>query len=196
MALFKFGFFGADFARKKYAFFLVLGIGGGLLLGWYRLQYNQYVIQDYAKYVTNHWAPYNLFFPFERGLLALGYASLVLLLYRAGILKFLWTAFAAAGQMALSNYLFQSIFCTLFFAGFGFGYFGRLEQYQLYLVAAEICLVEIVFSICWLKYFRYGPAEWLLRCLIYKRWLPNKMASFDDTNTPAYLPLADQIKLN
>ena len=195
MALFKFGFFGTDFPRKKYILLLVLGLGGGLLLGWFRLQYKQYGLQDYSKYVFNHWAPYDLFFPFERALLVLGYSSLVLMLLRAGTLKSLWAAFAAAGQMALTNYLLQSIICTLFFAGFGFGYFGRLEQWQLYLVAFEICIVEIALSIFWLKYYTYGPAEWLLRCLIYRKWLPNKIASINDT-PPAYLPLADQIKLN
>ena len=72
---------------------------------------------------------------------------------------------------------------------------GRLEQWQLYLAAFEICIVEIALSIFWLKYYTYGPAEWLLRCLIYRKWLPNKIASINDT-PPAYLPLADQIKLN
>ncbi|MEO6720054.1 MAG: DUF418 domain-containing protein [Ferruginibacter sp.] len=195
MALIKFGFLNTSFSRKKYLMIALAAIVVGLLLGWFRLQYHQYALHDYAKYVTGHRLPYDLFFPIERALLALGYTSLVLLMIRAGVLKFLWKSLAAAGKMALTNYLLQSILCSLFFAGFGFGYFGRLEQYQLYLVAAEICLIEIAFSIFWLRIYRYGPAEWLLRCLMYKKWLPNKLSGYKESS-PTLIPYADELKLN
>ncbi len=175
MALYKFGFFDAGFSGKKYFLLALAGLAGGLLLGWYRLQYNQYVLQDYTKYIIGHRLPYNIYFPFERALLALSYASLVMLMMRAGFLKFLWWVFARVGQMALSNYLLQSVLCMIFFTGIFMGYFGRLEQYQLYLVVMELWVVQIVFSILWLRYYIQGPAEWLLRCLLYKKWLPNKI---------------------
>ncbi|MEP7110525.1 MAG: DUF418 domain-containing protein [Ferruginibacter sp.] len=175
MALLKFGFFDVGFPRQKYLLLALTGLAGGLLLGWYRLQYNQYVLQDYTRFIKTNRLPYNLFFPFERGLLALGYVSMVLLMIRSGVLKFLWWAFSRVGQLALTNYLAQSIFCLLYFTGLGMGYFGRLQQYQLYLVAGEICLIQTVFSVIWLKYYNYGPAEWLLRCLVNGKWLPNKM---------------------
>ncbi len=176
MAIFKFGFFDQGVSRQKYLLLALAGITGGLLLGWFRLQYNQYVLQDYTKYITHHSIPANLFFPFERAFSAVGYAFLVMLLMKGGILKFLWQAFARVGQMALSNYLLQIIICTIFFTGVGMGYFGRLQQYQLYLFVAEICIVQTVFSIIWQRYYYYGPAEWLLRCLVNGKWLPNKIA--------------------
>jgi uncharacterized protein len=77
--------------------------------------------------------------------------------------------------MALTNYLLQSVICTLFFYGYGAGYYGRLQQYQLYVLVAEICIVQIVFSIFWMRYYTYGPAEWLWHCLVYKKWLPNRL---------------------
>jgi uncharacterized protein len=77
--------------------------------------------------------------------------------------------------MALTIYLLQSILCVIFFTGFGMGYFGKLQQWQLYFFAAEVALVNIVFSVFWLRYFYHGPAEWLWRCLIYKKWLPNRI---------------------
>ena len=46
-------------------------------------------------------------------------------------------------------------------------YFGKLQQYQLYLLVAEVWLVQIIFSVLWLRHFAYGPAEWLLCSLVY-----------------------------
>ncbi len=39
----------------------------------------------------------------------------------------------------------------------------------------KIILVQIVFSVLWLKYYNYGPAEWLLRRLSYGKRLPGKI---------------------
>jgi uncharacterized protein len=75
--------------------------------------------------------------------------------------------------MAFTNYLMQTIICTLFFYGYGFGYFGRLSLPQLYFFVAEIWLVQTVFSVVWLRYYEYGPVEWLWRWLIYGKRFPN-----------------------
>ena len=177
MALFKSGFFNARLSRSKYLMIALSGITIGLLLGWFRLHNNQVTLQDYAKYIDKHWIPYNLFFPIEMVTMSLGYASLLLFFIGTGPLNRLWRGFAAAGRLALTNYLLQSIICTILFTGFGMGYYGRLSQPKLYIIAAEICLVQIVFSVLWLRYFHYGPAEWLLRCLVHKRWVPNKISN-------------------
>lgn len=36
-------------------------------------------------------------------------------------------------------------------------------------------VLQVVFSIIWLKHFRYGPLEWLWRCATEKKWLENKV---------------------
>jgi uncharacterized protein len=152
-----------------------VGLIVGLLLAWFRLHYNQIALKDYAKFIEGHWFPYHLFFPFERGIMAIGYAGLVLAIIGTKSLGRFWQGLASTGQMALSNYLLQSIICTLFFTGFGMGYFGRLDQWQLYFLVIDICMVQIVFSVLWLRHYQYGPAEWIFRCLIYKKWLPNRI---------------------
>ena len=117
----------------------------------------------------------NQFFPIERLLMATGYASLVMLLIQLKILQWLWKAMAAVGRMAFTNYFIQTIICTLFFYGYGFGYFGRLNQMQLYFFVAEIWLAQTVFSVIWLRYYNYGPVEWLWRWLTYgRRFINNK----------------------
>lgn len=172
MALFKIGFFTSRFPRNRYLLLALAAITIGLLLGWYRLHNQQHSLQDYAKYINNHFFPNHVFFPFERAFLAVGYCSLVIFLITAGLIKFLWQAFANVGRLALSNYLLQTLVCTLFFTGFGMGYFAHLSQVQLYLFAIEVCVVQIVLSTLWLRVYQLGPAEWLWRCLIYGKRLP------------------------
>ncbi len=174
MALFGFGFFSNDFSKTKYLLIALIGIAAGFFLAWCRFDMNHTKLIDYAKYIDKNNFPPNQLFPIERLLMATGYAALILFLIRINILHWLWTALSAVGRLAFTNYFMQTIICTLFFYGYGFGYFGRLSQTQLYFLVAEIWLVQTVFSIIWLRYYHHGPVEWLWRCLIYGKRFPNK----------------------
>ncbi|RYE17174.1 MAG: DUF418 domain-containing protein, partial [Sphingobacteriaceae bacterium] len=77
------------------------------------------------------------------------------------------TRLAAVGQMAFTNYIMQTVFCTLFFFGYGLNYFAEMQYYQLYLVVAVIWFIQLIVSPIWLKYFLFGPLEWLWRSLTY-----------------------------
>jgi uncharacterized protein len=81
-------------------------------------------------------------------------------------------ALANVGQMAFSNYLLQSIICTLFFYGYGFGYYNKLKFHQLYYVVGSVWLFQLIASSIWLRYFRFGPFEWLWRSLTYWKKQP------------------------
>ena len=72
---------------------------------------------------------------------------------------------AAVGRMAFSNYLATSLLCTLLFYGYGLGWFGRLERWQLYPIVAVICAAMLLWSKPWLDRFAYGPFEWLWRSM-------------------------------
>lgn len=192
MALLKLGFFNAVLRRSQYLLIAIVAITAGLLLGWFRLHNYQHVLQDYAKYIDGHALPFNIFFPFELAFLAFGYTSLVLFLIGSGTLNRVGRTFACVGQMALTNYILQSIACTLFFLGFGMGYYGRLSQYQLYIFVGELTLVQIGFSILWMRYYHCGPAEWLLRCLVYKKFLPNRIKKTDIPESTSLQPSIKQ----
>lgn len=186
MALLGFGFFNDRFSSSKYLLLALLSLAIGFTLAWLRVHWLTIKMVDYAKYLDKQSLPFNQFFPIERLLLTIGYASMIMLLLRANLLNWLWRALAATGRMALTNYIMQSIICTFFFYGYGFGYYGRLQQWQLYGVGAEIVLVQIIFSICWLRYFTMGPLEWLWRSLIYRQWLPIKIKQYNrSTDSPA-----------
>ena len=137
------------------------------MMGWYRLHHLQVGMRDYTKFITSHPLPYNFFFPIERAAMVLGYASMIMFLLPARIFHYLWKGLAAAGRLALTNYFLQTIICTIFFYGYGMGFYGRLTQLQLYGFVVEVIIVQIVFSVLWLRYYNCGPAEWLLRRLSY-----------------------------
>jgi uncharacterized protein len=77
------------------------------------------------------------------------------------------SALAAVGRMALTNYVSHSILCALFFYGLGLGYFARLERFELYYVVFAIWGLQLVVSPIWLRYYHFGPFEWLWRSLTY-----------------------------
>jgi len=101
---------------------------------------------------------------------AIGHLGALLLFVRSGALAWLRRAFAAVGQMAVTNYLTQSVVCGLFFTGLGF--YGELERYQLYYVVLAIWVAQLIISPLWLARFRFGPVEWLWRSLTYVKWQP------------------------
>jgi uncharacterized protein len=80
---------------------------------------------------------------------------------------------AAPGCMALTNYISQSLIGILLFygLGFGFGWFGLIH---IELTALIVFLVQIVLSRLWLRYFRFGPLEWLWRICTYGKYFPIK----------------------
>ncbi len=79
---------------------------------------------------------------------------------------------APAGRMSLSGYLAQSLVCSLIFCGYGLGMYGRIGPARGALLAAAIFAVQVPLSVLWLRYFRYGPVEWLWRMAAYGRVLP------------------------
>jgi uncharacterized protein len=116
-----------------------------------------------------------------RTAVCLAHISVFLLVLRAGAFRWLAGAFAAAGQMAFTNYVMQSIICTTIFVIFG--YYAKVERYQLYFLVLAIWAVELAWSAWWLKHFRFGPFEWAWRSLTY--WQRQPMRLDPQPETPA-----------
>lgn len=79
---------------------------------------------------------------------------------------------APAGRMALTNYLLQSIVCTLIFNGYGLGYLDQLPRAWQVPFVFGVFLIQVLYSRWWLSRFRFGPAEWVWRSLTYLRPQP------------------------
>lgn len=80
---------------------------------------------------------------------------------------------AAPGRMALSNYLGQSLICSLIFTGYGLALVDKVSPLVEVLIAVAVFALQAALSHWWLRGRRYGPVEWLLRALTYWRF-PSK----------------------
>jgi len=100
-------------------------------------------------------------------LLTAAYVATLLRIMHNPRTAFVRSALAPAGRMALTNYLAQSALGLIAFTGIGFGLAGRLSPAGLCGFVAAVFAAQVVDSALWLRWFRYGPAEWGLR------WLTN-----------------------
>ena len=103
--------------------------------------------------------------------LALFYIAAGTLLWQTDAWRRLLAILAPVGRMALTNYILQSVICVLLFYGYGFGLFGSVRAAAATAIAFGIFLFQIAFSTVWLKFFRYGPLEWIWRQLTYRHRL-------------------------
>jgi uncharacterized protein len=101
-------------------------------------------------------------------LLGLGYAGAVGLLVaadRAGGLDL----FAAPGRLALTNYLCQSLVMTTLCYPYGLNLYRHVGALPCLLLALALGGSQLWLSARWLRRHPQGPAEWLLRVLVYGR---------------------------
>lgn len=171
MAFFKWGLLDASRDSRDYFLLAVAGIGLGLPLNY--LETATYISSGFEIYWAGGFRPS---YDVGRLSLAVGYIGVIMLICKHALLPWLRSALAAVGQLALTNYLSQSIICNFVFMGFGLGLFGELQRYQAYLVVIAVWVFQIVFSLVWLRRYRFGPAEWLWRSLTYRRSQPLRLA--------------------
>jgi uncharacterized protein len=162
MALFKLGVLQGDRPTGFYVRLAAAGYGFGIVVN--SLSTYGMITSNYDIIATTFWnAPYEL----GRVAVALGHASIVILLAQSESMRWLTDRLAAVGQMAFSNYISHSIIYALFFYAPGLRMFGQLQRYQLYYVVLGMWILSLAWSPIWLRYFRFGPLEWCWRSLTY-----------------------------
>jgi uncharacterized protein len=115
------------------------------------------------------WSAGTLWLPGSH-ILAAGYVSgLALIFLREDWRRFL-LPFAAVGRMALTDYLMQSLLCTLFFYHYTTGLFGRIGPAIGLAPTVILYGAQVVFSNWWLKRYCFGPMEWLWRGMTYGKF--------------------------
>ncbi|MFD2705143.1 DUF418 domain-containing protein [Salibacterium lacus] len=101
-------------------------------------------------------------------MLMLGWVALFVTITEKQLFSSFFRPVAAAGQMALTNYLLQTLICIFLFYGFGLQLFGTMGAASGFLVTLVLFSTQTVFSSFWLKHCRQGPVEKLWRRWIYR----------------------------
>lgn len=149
---------------------LILGLIGNGLMAW--LAGNEAPFPPSAAGVVGV-----IGYAFGVPALALAITALVANLWQNDRWRRVLSFLAPVGRMALTNYLLQTVICVTIFYGYGFGLFGELGALDSTLIALTIFLFQVVISSLWLKYYAYGPMEWIWRQLTYRRRLSLRPAS-------------------
>jgi uncharacterized protein len=104
--------------------------------------------------------------------LAMTYVALIMLSFQTTAGKKILSVLSPVGKMAFSNYILQSLTGNFVFLGAGLGFMGQVGPVYFTLFGIGFFILQILFSTLWLKYFNYGPLEWLWRSATYKKWQP------------------------
>ncbi len=96
------------------------------------------------------------------------YVITIIYLMRCSWNKRLFTAVAAVGRTAFSNYILQSIMMTTIFYSYGFGLYGKVYPLVGLAIASGFFILQLIISSLWLRHFAYGPLEWVWRAATYK----------------------------
>ncbi|MDB6131559.1 MAG: hypothetical protein JWM04_2666 [Verrucomicrobiales bacterium] len=99
--------------------------------------------------------------------LGIGYGALIFSCLTARLKYWPLPELGAVGQMALTNYLLQSVVLTWVFYGYGLGYFGKLGSAICAALCVTLFAAQCAYSRWWLRRFEFGPVEWMWRSLTY-----------------------------
>jgi uncharacterized protein len=169
MALYRMGLFSGGFAPGRQRMWGWLGVIGGTLV-------TIPIALWGASTGPSYWgslAALTAFSFLPRLPVVVGLAAL-LALWGAHANGWLGRRIKAAGRAAFTNYLGTSILMLFVFHGWAGGLYGELNRPQLYIVVASTWVLMLLWSKPWLDRFRFGPLEWLWRCLTYGERFPLK----------------------
>ena len=169
MGLMRAGFFDGTCRRWLHLAALGGGVLGVLVAGTLAFAWQQ---QGFTNGSPELWLARELTYPWTRALVALGWAALVVLAVRAGRAVPVTWILGSVGRLAFSNYVLQTVCCTLWFFGYGLGHYGTQSRSELMVVVLVVTAIQVGFSGLWSRWFRIGPLEWAWRSLTYWRLQP------------------------
>lgn len=112
---------------------------------------------------------------FPRLLCGIGYSAVLVLISPLLAPTRLGQRLSAAGRTAFSNYILTSIVMTFLFKGWGLGLFGTIGAAWQWVFVIAGWAMMLAWSEPWLRRYQRGPLEWIWRCLVERRWLPNRV---------------------
>jgi uncharacterized protein len=163
IAFFKWNIFSGAKSYRFYGLMVLFGYAVGLSTNYYEVTS---ILKGNFSFLA--FSKSNITYDLGRVPVAIGHIGLIMIFTKLPVLNWLKLSIAAVGKMALSNYIMHSLICMILFTGVGFGLFGKLQRHELYYVVFAIWLFQLIMSPIWLKYFHFGPMEWLWRRLSYQ----------------------------
>ena len=104
--------------------------------------------------------------------------SAFILIYHNSIARRVLDLLVPYGRMGLTSYVSQGLIGVFVFYGFGLAFFRYSAPLFSVIIGLGILAVQLIFSHFWLKYYTYGPIEWVWRSLTYpKKNIPLKRSS-------------------
>jgi uncharacterized protein len=162
MALFKWGVLTDERSARFYRRLIAVGAVSGLVMILVSVLYIE--ANDWSAEAALFWRQFNYWGSLP---LAGAYVGLVMLYCRWRPEGIATRSLAAVGRTAFSNYVLQTMLATSIFYGHGLGLFGGVSRVEALGIVLAIWAVQIPLSVLWLRYFRFGPLEWLWRVLTY-----------------------------
>ena len=162
IALFKWNILSAEKSFKFYFIMAFIGYAIGLSINYYEVNL---IFESGFSYLG--FSKSFITYYFGKTAVAMGHIALIMLFCKLPILNWLKISLAAVGKMALTNYVMHSVFAMFIFTGVGFGLFGTFQRHELLYIVFSIWLFQLIVSPIWLKYFQFGPLEWIWRNLSY-----------------------------
>ncbi len=157
--------------KKTLYLVIVLGLLIGLPANFYMARYMSYFMNDFWQLKTKGLYQ-TIFYSVGVVPLALAYVGLFMLIFQTVAGKKILAVLAPVGKMAFSNYIMHSIIGNFVFLGAGLGYMRQVGPVYYTIFGIAVFIIQIILSSIWLKYFNYGPVEWLWRSATYKKWQP------------------------
>ena len=145
---------------------------GGLLIG-LPANYIYAALKETRGYgeLTMHGWKQTVAYAFGVVPLALAYASGMALLYLNKIAQRFLNLLAPVGKMALTNYIMHTFVGIFLFTKLGI-FHAPIGPAHWTILALGVFVIQIFTSAVWLRFFNYGPLEWLWRSATYRKWQP------------------------
>jgi uncharacterized protein len=161
MAFFKMGIIQGEHPMKTYLILAIAGLGIGLPISYLRIE--PLIVYQFNNFELDKNVSFE-FYEISRLPRSLGIFGLIMVLYKTGWFQKFFLLLRPVGEMAFTNYLMQSVMCGIIFM---------------------IWTVQIIFSNIWVRYFRFGPMEWVWRSLTYWKWQPFRKEVAEPVLVPA-----------
>ncbi|QYA27139.1 DUF418 domain-containing protein [Gramella sp. MT6] len=164
IALFKWNILNAKKSYKFYGLVVLVCYAIGLSVNYYEVKM---IMAGNFSFLSM--AKAGITYDLGRLFMAMGHVGLIMIFCKLPVLKWLQDSLSAVGKMALTNYVMHSVICMFIFTGVGFGLFGSFQRYELLFIVFGIWVFQLIVSPIWLRYFYFGPLEWVWRNLSYKK---------------------------